>query len=141
MHSVINKVKTEYEREQRRLSTATPPAAKRAATTPAAEPASAARRFRVLKAWDATKQAAQNPNETFLSRVALYEVLIVVGDADLEATWMVVERATDGERGQVAVKKSNGDPRLEEIQAPQQPTSMMVSSDEEDDDRGRVPEG
>ena len=95
MHSVINKVKTEYEREQRRLRTATPPAAKRTATTPAAEPASAARRRRVLKAWDATKQAVQNPNETFLA-VALYEVLIVVGDADLEATWMEVERATDG---------------------------------------------
>jgi hypothetical protein len=137
MHSVINKVETEYERELRRLSTATPPAAKRAATTPATEPASAARRFRVLKAWDATKQAAQNPNETFLS-VALHEVLIVVGDADLEATWMEVERATDGERGKVAVKKTNGDPRLEEIQAPQRPTSTMVSSDEEDDECQRA---
>ena len=51
---------------------------------------------------------------------------------------MEVERATDGERGQVAVKKSNGDPRLEEIQAPQQPTSMMVSSDEEEEECQRA---
>ena len=97
MHSVINKIKTEFERATsrgNRPSTVTPPPAKRAAATPAAEPAASACRFRVLKAWDATKQSTHNPNETVVS-VTLGEVVIAVGDVDLETTWMEVERATD----------------------------------------------
>ena len=140
MHSVINKIKTEFERATsrgNRPSTVTPPPAKRAAATPAAEPAASARRFRVLKAWDATKQSTQNPNETVVS-VTLGEVVIAVGDVDLETTWMEVERATHGERGLVAVKKTNGDPRLEEILVPQQPTGMMASSNEEEGEEQRA---
>ena len=134
MNMIVTTAKRAHETATRRPGTSAQPA-KRAATANAGA-AEAARRFRVLKLWKASKQPPY-PGVTFMD-IAKDEVLVAVGEE--KKGWIEVER-TDGsaERGTIPVNLSNGGPRLEEIEGEPEPDAEMaapIASSEGEDEAG-----
>jgi hypothetical protein len=136
MTEVIGAAKNKYEwamRTSMRTSTPEPPPKRHAIMTPSSEGTCS---FRAIKSWSAAKQQAATPTKDFIS-LCENEVVVAVGDADLEGAWLEVRNAS-GEQGLVPTKTSAGTARLEAVQHVPPTDVELVSSDDEGDEEAEV---